>query len=519
MNFFTIVILYLLCGVVLLISAPFILPQINKLFKKHLKMQAFTRKKPSVETNTQKQAIGAVKKEVNGVLLEDSIPSYQHFESSKKFELFKYADIDELKKNAPHNNKQVLKLSTIFPNSFRPLIIPDLEGLNISIIGIGKGVFKGKRMNVMYDCVDIDTSSIEFNTMIWHFYLHELVIEEKNNIAIISYDDIKAKKWDVSIRSTVANTINSQQITLEIQGKKYEIQSSQNESPFWVYAIISFKQNNNIDIAEKGIASLVLHSNQDDSPIALRYFLRENLVSVEGGEMQQGYKYRMCFFPFNDHRRKEVIVDEQGERTITVNDFKITKDVITKSLWYIVNERSKLQYNDEPITGVRYEDVQNFISKVNKMTGLSFRLPTENEWEYAARGGKKSKGYLFAGSNDLNEARKCPNELGILRMSGCVWQMCDGYYYEWIDGKFDGFDSYFKGRVARGGSYVSDEQACYTDGRNGKFISTIKVVGKSSEYVPCRDMKCPPHRLVFGREHYITNGKVENIGFRLVLQN
>ncbi|WP_245549991.1 SUMF1/EgtB/PvdO family nonheme iron enzyme [Haliscomenobacter hydrossis] len=123
------------------------------------------------------------------------------------------------------------------------------------------------------------------------------------------------------------------------------------------------------------------------------------------------------------------------------------------------------------------DEVQAFIQKLNTKTGKKYRLPTEAEWEYAARGGNKSKGYKYSGSNTLDEVAwyfsnsggaprpvglKKPNELGLYDMSGNVWEWCQDLYTGYPDtpqinplGGASGFD-----HVHRGGSWVSDSQFC-----------------------------------------------------------
>lgn len=128
--------------------------------------------------------------------------------------------------------------------------------------------------------------------------------------------------------------------------------------------------------------------------------------------------------------------------------------------------------------------------KIKSLTGLNFRLPTEAEWEYAARGGNKSKGYKYSGSNDIGSvawyydnssskthtvATKAPNELGLYDMSGNVWEWCSDWYGDYSNGlqtnpKGPSSGSY---RVIRGGSWddiagdwrVSDRYFNDPDGR------------------------------------------------------
>ena len=93
-----------------------------------------------------------------------------------------------------------------------------------------------------------------------------------------------------------------------------------------------------------------------------------------------------------------------------------------------------------PVSDVSWEECQKFIAKLNDLTGKKFRLPTEAEWEFAARGGNKSKGYKYSGSNKISDvarddtdtpyivASKLPNELGLYDMSGNVSEWCQDWF-------------------------------------------------------------------------------------------
>jgi sulfatase modifying factor 1 len=178
---------------------------------------------------------------------------------------------------------------------------------------------------------------------------------------------------------------------------------------------------------------------------------------------------------------------EKPDHSVTVSSFSIGKYAITQKQWYaIMGTKPWIKDCDDcPVVNVSWYDAQMFISKLNQLTGKEYRLPTEAEWEFAARGGNNGLGYKFAGANNADAVawyskisahqvhtvgQKKPNELGLYDMSGNVWQWCqdwfDPAYYksspvENPDGPRHG--SY---RVVRGGSWWSDEQDCRNANRD-----------------------------------------------------
>ena len=190
-----------------------------------------------------------------------------------------------------------------------------------------------------------------------------------------------------------------------------------------------------------------------------------DMVKVQGGTFAMGATSEQ-YYPEPD---------EHPVRQVTLSDFMIGKTEVTQELWQAVmgNNPSYFNGNNLPVECVTWYDCQEFIEKLNRLTGLNFRLPTEAEWEYAARGGNKSQGYIYSGSNDIGSvawyddnsslkthavATKSPNELGLYDMSGNVWEWCNDYYDYYISsgsqtdpkGPSWGFE-----RVYRGGSWSS----------------------------------------------------------------
>lgn len=165
--------------------------------------------------------------------------------------------------------------------------------------------------------------------------------------------------------------------------------------------------------------------------------------------------------------------DEKPAHKVTVGDFYIGETEVTQELWKAVMGKNpaKIKGENWPIENVSYKNCLEFVEKLSEMTGRHFRLPTEAEWEYAARGGKYSKGYLYAGSNDVEKvawlhndtlwtrhmpvASKQPNELGIYDMSGSVWEWCDTPYEPYSGDKGTFFTRLIRSRfkVVRGSGF------------------------------------------------------------------
>lgn len=133
------------------------------------------------------------------------------------------------------------------------------------------------------------------------------------------------------------------------------------------------------------------------------------------------------------------------------HDYYICEIPVTQALWYYVMgvQPSRFNYNDKaPVDSVSWDDCMEFIKRLNYALGVEFRLPTEAEWEYAARGGVFTKNYNYSGGNNIDDvawnlsnsnatthqvATKLPNELGLYDMSGNIWEWCSDFYSDLDD--------------------------------------------------------------------------------------
>lgn len=177
--------------------------------------------------------------------------------------------------------------------------------------------------------------------------------------------------------------------------------------------------------------------------------------------------------------------DETPAHRVTLSGYYIGQTEVTQELWYAVMGTNPSEFTRSslnPVEEVSWNDCQEFIKKLNQLTGINFRLPTEAEWEYAARGGNKSNGYKYSGSNSIGEVAwyngnsgkgthevgtKAPNELGIYDMSGNVWEWCSDWYDRYssmVQTNPTGPTS-VSFRVFRGGSWGDGAQDCRVPNR------------------------------------------------------
>ncbi|MBL7795631.1 MAG: formylglycine-generating enzyme family protein [Saprospiraceae bacterium] len=231
------------------------------------------------------------------------------------------------------------------------------------------------------------------------------------------------------------------------------------------------------------------------------------MVFVAGGRYTMGCK--------NSRRDGECYDWEKPPHEVTVQDFYIGKYEVTQAEWRRVmgNDPSWNSGCDQcPVERVSWDDAQEFIRKLNARMGKKYRLPTEAEWEYAARGGNKSRDYLYSGSNSVadvawydgntrigntNGSRKTTrtvgtrmaNELGLHDMSGNVW--------EWVE---DDLHNSFAGAPTDGSAWVDVPRGAFRVSRGGGWAYPERI---------CRTA---------GRDAYAPANRGPHFGFRLVLQ-
>ena len=192
------------------------------------------------------------------------------------------------------------------------------------------------------------------------------------------------------------------------------------------------------------------------------------MIKVQGGTFQMGG---------TAEQGSDAYSDELPVHYVTLSDYYIGETEVTQELWEIVMGSNPSYFtgdNRRPVEKVSWNDCQTFVAKLDSITGRTFRLPTEAEWEYAARGGNRSGNNKFAGSNSISTVAwyglnsfttthpvktLAPNELGLYDMSGNVWEWCNDWYGSYSSdsqtnpqGPSTGTD-----RVNRGGSWDNSE--------------------------------------------------------------
>ena len=198
--------------------------------------------------------------------------------------------------------------------------------------------------------------------------------------------------------------------------------------------------------------------------------LINNMVYVSGGTFTMGA---------TSEQGSDADDDEKPTHSVTLSSYYICKYEVTQALWRAVmgSNPSNFKSDNLPVECVSWNDCQTFINRLNSYTGRNFRLPTEAEWEFAARGGNYNRHYKYSGSNYISDVAwydgnsgnrthpvgtKQANELGLYDMSGNVWEWCSdwyGSYSSYSQNDPTGPNS-GSNRVGRGGSWYGFDWFC-----------------------------------------------------------
>ena len=213
--------------------------------------------------------------------------------------------------------------------------------------------------------------------------------------------------------------------------------------------------------------------------------LEENMIDIPSGTFTMGYTF--------GQKDRYLYYDEKPTHKVTLDGFKMNKYPVTQEEWRIVmgkdpKELSFKGCNKCPVENVSWKDVQKFLKKLNQLIGKNYRLPTEAEWEYAARG---EGNYIFAGSNDLNQVawyiansnnrthpvgQKKKNGFGLYDMGGNVWEWCSDWYGKYTTAALSNpvGANIGRNRVIRGGSW-GNEQRIFHISYRGREAPTLSV--------------------------------------------
>ena len=223
-------------------------------------------------------------------------------------------------------------------------------------------------------------------------------------------------------------------------------------------------------------SSSSLASGGNTISIPVKNGITIDMVKVEAGTFMMGATSEM---------KKPYSSEKPVHQVTLTNDYYMGKYEVTQALWKAVMDSNPSYFKGDnlPVEKVSWNDCQEFISKLNNLTGRKFRLPTEAEWEYAARGGKKSHGYQYSGSSNISDVAwysgnsgskthpvgtKQANELGIYDMSGNVNEWCQDWHDSYVSSSQTNPTGAVSGsyRVYRGGSWYGNAGSCRLSCRN-----------------------------------------------------
>ena len=206
----------------------------------------------------------------------------------------------------------------------------------------------------------------------------------------------------------------------------------------------------------------------------------DKVYTIDGVSFTMKYVAGGTFTMGATSEQQDPFGDEKPTHTVTLSDYYIGETEVTQELWTAVMGSNPSYFRgnmQRPVEQVSWDDCQTFIRELNRLTGANFRLPTEAEWEFAARGGRNSRGYQYSGSSNLGDVAwyrdnssstthpvktKSPNELGIYDMSGNVYEWCQDWYGDYSSSSQTNPTGPSTGskRVYRGGSWSINARNC-----------------------------------------------------------
>lgn len=348
-------------------------------------------------------------------------------------------------------------------------------GLFILITGLSVSCMKEEAP------AELDTLSLSYHKL--DVSLVDITFESNNNLSKSIMVTAENTDWEISglpewLNAQPMSGSNNTNVTLtakkntstsNIRTAKFEIRSHSSE----------FSRNIPVSVTQECFSK-----DFDINGVSFR------MIGVEAGTFMMGG---------NDSEATDI--EKPVYQVSLTSDYYISETEVTQALWQTVMgslpSRVTSYYGkgkDYPIYCITYDQIQDFVEKISQRVGVKFRLPTEAEWEFAARGGNESKGYLYAGSNVADDVawygvnpfgswntnygthivkKKQPNELGIYDMSGNVKEWCaDGIEGEYFSGyssepvtdpKGSTTSSYY---VVRGGDWGWDAKFCRVSYRN-----------------------------------------------------
>ena len=329
---------------------------------------------------------------------------------------------------------------------------------------------ESKKITVTVNTSSQKVSAKSGNSTLFSFtYYGHSIYKEKNRIGL---SPVQGGTVDVNASSSNYFIVirDNGNILVCLNGKEYPMRSVNNSATQTTYDQLARTLNNPSTPTNNNSST----SNRTFTVNGVSF----TMVYVQGGTFTMGA---------TSEQGSDAFDWEKPTHRVTLSSYMIGQTEVTQALWQAVMGNNPSKYKGDsrrPVEKVSWNDCQEFLSKLNSLTGQHFRLPTEAEWEFAARGGVNSRGYKYSGSNTLGNVAwyganssstthpvgtKQSNELGIYDMSGNVWEWCNDWYGDYSSGSQTNPQGPSSGsrRVLRGGSWYDDTGGCRVSIRSG----------------------------------------------------